>query len=297
MMPIARRHRFAQQSRARRSASPKLQDTAGAVHLMGLLSPGGVHSHQDHIAATRRACWRTPGCPSSCMPSSTDATRRRKSALGFVEKFEQMHRRLAGVRIATVSGRYYAMDRDKRWDRVKLAYDAIVDARGGIARRYRRSRTRRVLRARTSPTSSSLPTVIGAVCRRVGRRRVAASPTSAPTARARFRWRLLDPQLRRLRRCRACSHFCRRRGLTEYSEPLKAAWRRSSRRKTSARPSANIVAELGLKQLRIAETEKYAHVTFFLNGGREEPFAGEDRILVPSPKVATYDLKPEMSAL
>jgi 2,3-bisphosphoglycerate-independent phosphoglycerate mutase len=278
---------------------PALQDliarataSGGAVHVMGLMSPGGVHSHQDHIVALVRVLSeaRLPVFVHAFLDGRDTPP---KSAAGFVGAFEKAIAGLKGVRIATVCGRYYAMDRDKRWDRVAKAYAAIVDAKGHDARdaaeaigdSYKNNVTDEFM----------LPAVIGEYAGVSDGDALLFANFRADRARE-ISTALLDPGFDGFERKRV-AHFSAAAGLTEYSVPLKTFM-------TSIFPPDDIretigeyASELGLKQLRIAETEKYAHVTFFLNGGREEPFTGEDRILVPSPKVATYDLKPEMSAV
>jgi 2,3-bisphosphoglycerate-independent phosphoglycerate mutase len=269
----------------------KAKEAKGAVHVMGLLSPGGVHSHQDHIAALVRAV-SGEGLPVFVHAFLDGRDTPPKSALGFLKAFESAIEGLAGVRMATVSGRYYAMDRDKRWDRVGKAYDAIVSAGGqrfdtafeAIEASYAQNVTDEFV----------VPCVIGDYSGASDGDAMLFGNFRADRARE-ISIALLDPAFKDFDRARVVQ-FCAAAGLTEYSEPLKAFM-------TALFPAEDIgdtigeyVASLGLKQLRIAETEKYAHVTFFLNGGREEPFAGEDRILVPSPRIATYDQQPEMSA-
>ena len=270
----------------------KVSKTGGAVHVMGLLSPGGVHSHQDHIAALVRVLSNAK-LPVFVHAFLDGRDTPPKSALGFLVQFEKAIGDLKGVRIATISGRYYAMDRDKRWDRVSKAYDAIVDARGekahdgahAISTSYENNVTDEFM----------LPTVLGEYAGVSDGDALLFANFRADRARE-ISLALLDPNFEGFTRARVAK-FCAAAGLTEYSVPLKALM-------TSIFPPEDVretigeyASELGLKQLRIAETEKYAHVTFFLNGGREEPFTGEDRILVPSPKVATYDLQPQMSAV
>jgi 2,3-bisphosphoglycerate-independent phosphoglycerate mutase len=270
----------------------KVSKTGGAVHVMGLLSPGGVHSHQDHIAALVRVLSNAK-LPVFVHAFLDGRDTPPKSALGFLAAFEKAIGDLKGVRIATVSGRYYAMDRDKRWDRVSKAYDAIVDARGEKA-----SDGTQAIHAsyETNVTDEFvLPTILGEYAGVSDGDALLFANFRADRARE-ISLALLDPHFDGFARERI-PKFCAATGLTEYSVPLNAFM-------TSIFPPEDIretigeyASELGLKQLRIAETEKYAHVTFFLNGGREEPFTGEDRILVPSPKVSTYDQQPAMSAV
>jgi 2,3-bisphosphoglycerate-independent phosphoglycerate mutase len=270
----------------------KVSASRGAVHVMGLLSPGGVHSHQDHIAALVRVLSQA-GLPVFVHAFLDGRDTPPKSALGFLSAFEKAIGDLKGVRIATVSGRYYAMDRDKRWDRVSKAYAAIVDASGeetrdaadAINAAYKRDITDEFV----------LPTIIGDYAGASDGDALLFANFRADRARE-ISLALLDPGFDGFPRARVVK-FAAATGLTEYSTALNAFMGSIFPPEDIRETIGEYAAEEGLKQLRIAETEKYAHVTFFLNGGREEPFAGEDRILVPSPKVATYDLQPAMSAV
>jgi 2,3-bisphosphoglycerate-independent phosphoglycerate mutase len=263
----------------------------GAVHIMGLLSPGGVHSHQDHIVALAKAVAAAGlGVRIHAFLDGRDTPPR--SALGFLRLFEQQIEDLPNVAIATVSGRYFAMDRDKRWDRVAKAYETIV---AGAGEKFPTARA-----AIESSYEKDVGDEFVAPCT-IGNYRGFADGDALLFAnfradRAReISTALLDPGFDGFARSRIAK-FSAAAGLTEYSEPLKKFMAALFPQEEIKETLGEYVSELGLKQLRIAETEKYAHVTFFLNGGREEPFPGEDRILVPSPKVATYDKQPEMSA-
>jgi len=263
----------------------------GAVHVMGLLSPGGVHSHQDHIVALVRLIAKA-GVPVFVHVFLDGRDTPPKSALGFLESFEAAVGDLKGARIATVSGRYYAMDRDKRWDRVARAYAAIVDAQGERAADAERAIEASYKNGVTDEFVA--PTVVGDYAGVSDGDALLFANFRADRARE-ISMALLDPEFDGFPRTRVAK-FVAAAGLTEYSVPLKVFMTSIFPPEDVSETIGEYAAELGLKQLRIAETEKYAHVTFFLNGGREESFAGEDRILVPSPKVATYDRKPEMSA-
>jgi 2,3-bisphosphoglycerate-independent phosphoglycerate mutase len=263
-----------------------------AVHVMGLLSPGGVHSHQDHMTALVKAI-SSAGVPVFIHAFLDGRDTPPKSALGFLSVFEKSIAGIPGVRIATVSGRYYAMDRDKRWERVVKAYDTIVDARGdkfdtpelAITKSYDANVTDEFV----------IPTVIGDYAGARDGDALIFANFRADRARE-ISLALLDPAFTGFSRTRVV-HFCAATGMTEYSDELNKLMTAIFPAENITETIGQIASERGLKQLRIAETEKYAHVTFFLNGGREQQFDGEDRILVPSPKVATYDHKPEMSAL
>jgi 2,3-bisphosphoglycerate-independent phosphoglycerate mutase len=270
----------------------KASKSKGAVHVMGLLSPGGVHSHQEHIAALVRVLSKA-GLPVFVHAFLDGRDTPPKSALGFLAAFEKAIGDLKGVRLATVSGRYYAMDRDKRWDRVAKAYDAIVDAKGEKARDA--SHAVKTSYEKNVTDEFVLPTVLGEYAGVSDGDTLLFANFRADRARE-ISQALLDPNFDGFPRARVAK-FSGAAGLTEYSVPLNAFMASIFPPDDISETIGEYASELGLKQLRIAETEKYAHVTFFLNGGREDPFVGEDRILVQSPKVATYDLKPEMSAV
>jgi 2,3-bisphosphoglycerate-independent phosphoglycerate mutase len=264
------------------------------LHVFGLLSPGGVHSHENHIFAMLELAARRGVAQVAVHAFLDGRDTPPRSAHASLAALQQACERAGNTRIASVSGRYYAMDRDQRWERVRQAWDAIVDARaahaaadaiGALAAAY----------ARGENDEFVLPTVIeGArpmadgdavvfMNFRADRARQLSAAFVAPgfgqEGVAGFQAR--RPALSR--------YVC----LTEYDARLPApvAFGPDDLRRTLG----EILADAGLTQLRIAETEKYAHVTFFFSGGREQPFAGEERILVPSPKVATYDLQPSMS--
>lgn len=269
----------------------KARAVQGAVHVMGLVSPGGVHSHQDHIAALVRAVAEA-GVPVFIHAFLDGRDTPPKSAIGYLENFEAKIADLPGVRMATVSGRFYAMDRDKRWDRVSKACDAIVSANG--------PRFENALAAVEASYAEGisdefvLPSVIGEYAGASDDDGLLFANFRADRARE-LSLALLDPNFTGFERPRVVT-FSAAAGLTEYSNALNRLMGALYPAEDIRDTLGEYVASLGLTQLRIAETEKYAHVTFFLNGGREEPFAGEDRILVPSPKIATYDQQPEMSA-
>ncbi len=279
------------------SAMETVKQKASTLHLMGLLSDGGVHSHMDHIFAMLDLA-KTHGLTSVLFHAFLDGRDTPpSSALGYIEQLEN-HMRKAGIgRIATVSGRYYAMDRDKRWERVQKAYEAMVDGEGirkasaaeAVLASYEHKRTDEFV----------LPSVIiGGGITAVGgtiRDDDAVIFCNFRSDRAREITRALtDPHFdgfNRMQPPRLSTFVC----LTTYDETFNLPVAYPPVRLTHI--LGQIVSEKGLKQLRIAETEKYAHVTFFFNGGEEKPFPGEDRVLIPSPRdVATYDLKPEMSA-
>jgi 2,3-bisphosphoglycerate-independent phosphoglycerate mutase len=263
----------------------------GAVHLMGLMSPGGVHSHQAHIAALARIL-SGAGLIVHVHAFLDGRDTPPQSAAADVEAFEKTIADLPKVRIATVTGRYYAMDRDKRWERVVQAYAAIVDAQGprfpnammAIQNSYAEKITDEFV----------LPCAIGDYSGAADGDALLFANFRPDRARE-ISTALLDPKFDGFARRRVV-HFSAAAGMTEYSEALMKQMTALFDSEEITETLGEIFSERGLKQLRIAETEKYPHVTFFMNGGREEQFEGEDRILVPSPKIATYDMKPEMSA-
>ena len=282
-------------SLARRPVLLALMDKAaaarGAVHLMGLLSPGGVHSHQDHIAALVKIL-ADAGVLVFVHAFLDGRDTPPKSAKGFVEKFLADIHGVAGVRLATLSGRYYAMDRDKRWDRVEKCYAAMVDA---DSRRFDDAFAALDHSYGENVTDEfMIPCVLGDYAGMQDGDAMLFANFRADRARE-ISTALLNPGFEGFERARIVT-FCAAAGLTEYSDALKPFMAAIFAPEDVRETLGEVIAEHHMNQLRIAETEKYAHVTFFLNGGREDQFAGEDRILVPSPKVATYDHKPEMSA-
>jgi 2,3-bisphosphoglycerate-independent phosphoglycerate mutase len=268
-----------------------LKKSGGTAHLMGLLSPGGVHSHQDHIAALARRLDEA-GIPVAVHAFLDGRDTPPRSAPGFVDKFLADTRGLKGVKIATIGGRYYAMDRDKRWDRIEKAYRTLVlgegekagDAKAAIAQSYAKDKTDEFV----------LPTVIADYHGMADGDGVLMGNFRSDRVRQ-ILAALVDPQFKDFARPRVV-RFAAAAGMCEYSARLQPLMLTLFPPERLTETFGEIVAAAGLTQLRIAETEKYAHVTFFFNGGREEEFPGESRILVQSPKVATYDLKPEMSA-
>src|SRR4051794_37097221 len=260
-----------------------------AVHVMGLLSPGGVHSHQDHIAALVKII-SAAGVPVFIHAFLDGRDTPPKSARGFLEKFLGDIDGLAGVRLATLSGRYYAMDRDKRWDRVEKCTAALVDA---DARRFGDAFAALDASYADNVTDEFVvPCVLGDYAGMEDGDAMLFANFRADRARE-ISAALLDKGFEGFARARLIS-FGAAAGLTEYSEALKSVMASVFPPEDVRETLGEVVSAHGMAQLRIAETEKYAHVTFFLNGGREDQFDGEDRILVPSPKVATYDHKPEM---
>ncbi|THU41444.1 2,3-bisphosphoglycerate-independent phosphoglycerate mutase [Niastella caeni] len=264
------------------------------LHLIGLVSDGGVHSHTDHLKALITLCAKE-GLQEVFVHAFTDGRDTDpKSGLGFVTDLQRHLNETIG-KIASVSGRYYAMDRDKRWERVKLAYDALAngigekatDALAAIEQSYANNVTDEFIK----------PTVI------VGADQKPLATIKDGDAVICFNFRT--------DRCREITEVLSQTDMpdfgmkklslnyttmTEYDKTFKnvhVVFENDNLNNTLG----EILANHGKKQIRIAETEKYPHVSFFFSGGREKPFEGESRIMIPSPKVATYDLKPEMSAV
>ena len=271
-----------------------LKASKGTCHLVGLLSPGGVHSHQLHMLALTKIIVNA-GIPVAIHAALDGRDTPPKSAKEYVAAFEQdlLEAKISAMaRIVTISGRYYAMDRDKRWDRVQLAYDVIVNAKGNRA-----NSTLEAIEAsyKTEKTDEFiLPTVIGDYQGVSDNDGLMMANFRSDRARQMLH-ALCDPAFDGFVRS-SNVNWKAIAGMVEYSSALSSLVPACFPPQELKNILGEIIANHGMKQLRIAETEKYAHVTFFFNGGREEPFAGEERILVPSPKVATYDLQPEMSA-
>jgi len=268
-----------------------LKKSGGAAHLMGLMSPGGVHSHQDQLAVLARLL-AAAGVAVKVHAFLDGRDTPPKSAAEYLAKFAADTAGLERVSVATVSGRYFAMDRDKRWDRVAKAYRALVDAEGEKALDAQPA----VQQAYAAGKSDEFvpPTVIGGYAGMRDGDAVLSGNFRADRVREMLT-ALLDPAFSGFERGRVV-RFAAALGITEYSTELNRFVQTIFPPEDLADTFGEVVSRAGLTQLRIAETEKYAHVTFFFNGGREAEFPGESRILVPSPKVATYDLKPEMSA-
>ena len=265
------------------------------LHIIGLLSDGGVHSHQRHLYGLLELAKRKGLDNNVFIHAFMDGRDTLPaSGEGYIQELQEKMKEKGVGKIASISGRYYAMDRDKRWDRVEKAYNALVKGEGVLAKdpiqAIEESYQQEIF------DEFVVPTVI-------------TDANDQPLAKIEngdsvifFNFR--PDRARQLTRAIVDNQFdgfktekldidfvC----MTEYDDTMpnvKIAFKPEKLTNTFG----EVVSNLGKKQLRIAETEKYAHVTFFFNGGREEPYPGEDRILVNSPKVATYDLQPEMSA-
>jgi 2,3-bisphosphoglycerate-independent phosphoglycerate mutase len=278
--------------------NPRLQDaiarvktSGGAFHVMGLLSPGGIHSHQDHLVALARIIGGA-GVPVMLHGFLDGRDTPPSSGREFAAEVGKAIAPLGNVSFGTVGGRFYAMDRDKRWDRVEKAYATIVRAEGeragtvdaAIAASYGAGVTDEFM----------LPAAIGDYEGMKDGDGLIMANFRADRARE-ILTALVDPTFDGFDR-HPLIGFAAVLGMVEYSSALNAFVPALFPAEKVVNTLGEVVSKAGLRQLRIAETEKYAHVTFFFNGGEEAVFENEDRILVPSPKVATYDLKPEMSA-
>jgi len=290
------------------------QQNNRALHLLGLVSDGGVHSHQEHLYALLRAA-REFGLTRVFVHVYLDGRDTPPtSGIDYTAKLEQKMREIGVGKIASVSGRYYAMDRDKRWERQRKAFDAMVlgKAEGG-------TNTSAVEAIRASYNGGVqdefvLPTVIvddkqqpvGIIrnedavlnfnyradrARQVTRVLCRESGLNAAGGRDLDGWESLDEIIPRSELPTGLHYTC----MTRYDEKFELPI--VSPPQAMEQLLGNQLADANLRNLRTAETEKFAHVTFFFNGGREKPFGGEERILTPSPKVATYDLMPEMSSV
>ncbi len=269
----------------------RLQNSGGACHLMGLVSPGGVHSHQDHITALARIL-DDAGIQVAIHAFLDGRDTPPSSGVDYVDKLNADIAGLERTAIATVCGRYYAMDRDKRWDRVAKAYAMLTDAEG--ERGHDPAAAIRTSYGNEVSDEFVLPAVIGDYAGMQDGDGVLMANFRADRARE-ILSALVDPDFNGFERKRRVD-FAAAAGMVEYSDELNRFLGALFPRASLTGIMAEMLSAAGLKQLRIAETEKYAHVTFFFNGGIETPFDGEERILVPSPKVATYDECPEMSA-
>ncbi len=269
----------------------ELKETKGTCHLMGLISDGGVHSHQRQIE-TLASIISNQGVPVAVHAILDGRDTPPRTAIKFIDQLENTLSKLKNINITTVCGRFYCMDRDQRWDRVELAYQCMVQARG----KKGASAISAVENSYQSGTGDEFiePTVIADYKGMQEGDGLLMANFRADRARE-ILSALLDPGFSGFEREKTIK-FCDALGLVEYSTELNDFMKTLFPPEDLKNIFAEILAKSGMKQLRIAETEKYAHVTFFFNGGKEEPFDGEERVLVPSPKVTTYDQKPEMSA-
>jgi 2,3-bisphosphoglycerate-independent phosphoglycerate mutase len=266
-----------------------LRQSGGACHLVGLVSPGGVHAHQDHAAALAHVL--AAAGIRVMVHAFTDGRDTPPDSGG--EDLVRLRRALPdAARIVSVSGRYYAMDRDRRWDRVAKSYNAMVDAQGphfadvasAVDDAYANGVTDEFVVPACVNGYRGMRDGDGLLCFNFRADRVREILAA-----------LLDPAFDGFPRKRVI-RFAAAAGMTQYSTALDPFLATLFAPQTMRNKLGDVVAAAGRHQLRMAETEKYPHVTYFLNGGEETPLPGEERTMVPSPKVATYDLQPEMSA-
>ena len=264
------------------------------LHVMGLLSDGGVHSHERHLYAILELAKRNDfdNVYVHCFMDGRDTAP--TSGEGYVAKLEEKMKEKGVGKIASLSGRFYAMDRDKRWQRVQKAYDAMVNGKGEKAtsaiQAVEASYQKEVFDEFIEPTviyNQDVPVAT------IGKHDSVICFNFRPDRAREITRTLVDKDFNEFETKKDLDlyYVC----MTPYDETLEnveIAFKKEALENTFG----EYISKHGLKQLRIAETEKYAHVTFFFNGGEEKQYEGEDRILVPSPKVETYDMKPEMSA-
>lgn len=264
----------------------KLRASGGTAHLLGLISPGGVHSHQRHAAALAEILTEA-GLPVVIHALTDGRDTPPRSAGAALTSLP------GGVRIGTVIGRYWAMDRDHRWERVRKAWAALVlgqgeatapDAQTAVTQAYAADVTDEFIPATVLPGYTGMANGDGLLCFNFRSDRAREILTA-----------LLDPGFTGFVRERSPA-FAATLGMVEYSRELNPLIPALFSPQSMQHLLGGVVADAGRTQLHMAETEKYPHVTFFFNGGEEAPYPGETRIMVPSPKVATYDLQPEMSA-
>ncbi len=270
----------------------ELRQSGGRCHLMGLLSPGGVHSHQDHMVALIKTIAHA-GVPVVLHAFLDGRDTPPSSAGDYVRRFEEDLAELQNFAVATVCGRYWAMDRDRRGDRVERAYLAITDGEG--AKVPSLSAALEAAYATGESDEFVAPTVVTGYSGMVAGDGLFMTNFRADRVRQLLQ-SLLDPEFGEFVRPREVG-IAAALGVAEYSNKLNELMDCLFLHAVPQHVLGEVVSAAGRTQLRLAETEKYAHVTFFLNGGEERIFAGEERILVPSPKVTTYDLQPEMSAV
>jgi 2,3-bisphosphoglycerate-independent phosphoglycerate mutase len=261
------------------------------IHLIGLVSDGGVHAHLDHLKALLTILKKSSAKRVLVHAFTDGRDTDPKSGVGFIRSL-QKHLKTTGGELASVTGRYYAMDRDKRWERVKLAYDALVNGKGELSEDFISSLEQNY---REGITDEFLKPMLN--------KHIENSAIQSGDVVICFNFRT--------DRCREITEVLTQHAVPEYNmQPLALHYITMTQYDPNFKNVSvlyenddlkNTLGEVlsahGKTQLRMAETEKYPHVTFFFNGGREKPFEGEERIMVPSPKVATYDLQPEMSAL
>ena len=276
------------------AAIDRARERGAALHLLGLVSPGGVHSHMDHASALAELA-RRRGLERVFVHAFTDGRDEPPmSGAGYMQAFIDDLERAGAGRVASISGRYYAMDRDRRWDRTEKAYDVLVNGTGreaGDAVAYIESQYAAGVGDEFIAPAAIVP---------AGEDRVSLGDGDSvvffnfrPDRARQLTHAILDRDFSGFQRSRVL-HDLAFVTMTEYERAVPAHVAFPT--EDIAHTLAQVVADAGRRQFHVAETEKYAHVTYFINGGRERAFAGEERLLVPSPRVATYEGVPEMSA-
>jgi len=272
-----------------------VKENGSKLHLMGLLSDGGVHAHYEHLFALLKLAKQHDVKEVYVHGFLDGRDVGPTTAVGYIEETERQMKEIGVGKFASIHGRYYAMDRDKRWERVKLTYDALVDgvgeeaesAKAGVEASY----------AKDVVDEFVVPFVVkenGAPVGTIDSNDAVIFFNFRPDRAIQLSTVFTNPNFDGFELSQKHPHNLMFVTFTHYSDEVKAlvAYENDNLVNTLG----EVIAANGLTQLRIAETEKYPHVTFFMSGGREEKFASEERILIASPKVATYDLKPEMSA-
>ncbi|MBT3520263.1 MAG: 2,3-bisphosphoglycerate-independent phosphoglycerate mutase [Gammaproteobacteria bacterium] len=263
------------------------KENNSSLHLLGLASPGGVHSHINHLLSILKIC-KSYGISPKLHLFTDGRDSDPKSSIEILDNLDKSLKEYGGE-IYTISGRYYAMDRDQRWSRTELAWDAIVNNKGETGKDYRDAINSSYAKGITD--EFILPTSLNC-----------AKPLQKNDSLLFFNFRNdRTRQIARALNVERFDNFKRTNNniaysittMTEYDPYLSCPV--AFRTKSPSVTLGSVISDLGLKQFHCAETEKYPHVTYFINGGREEPYPGEKRVLIPSPNVATYDLQPEMS--
>ncbi len=269
----------------------KLRKSNGTCHLLGLASPGGVHSHQNHLIALAEIL-NSKSIPSKLHAFMDGRDTAQSGGKKFMADIIKRTSKLSNFSIVTITGRYWAMDRDNNWDRIEQVYNAIVEGDGLQA---------------DNPLSAIQTSYDGGKTDEFMLPNVISDYKGINDGDGILMFNFRSDRARQIISCFVDPDFCgfkKKRhidlaaqvSMTEYSSHISQFTKALFPQRKLKKILGEVVSEAGLKQLRAAETEKYAHVTFFFNGGREQIYPKEERILVPSPKVETYDLKPEMSA-
>ena len=283
-----------------KSAMDNAKEAGRALHLVGLLSDGGVHSHNEHLYALLKMA-KDNGVTNVFVHAFMDGRDTPPSSgKGYLEELQKKIDEIGVGKIATISGRYYALDRDNRWERVSLAYDALANGKGveatnaieAIEKFYKGE-----IGDKAVTDEFVLPTVItesGKAVATINENDSFIFFNFRPDRAREISYAFLRKDFDGFERAKGY-YPLKFLTFTDYDSNLAGKEVVFNKDKLS-NTLGEYLSSLGKTQMRLAETEKYPHVTFFFNGGKEEPFTGEDRVLVPSPKVATYDLQPEMSA-